>query len=1327
MTLPFLVIFFVALVTTLAYLLFTHEVNLLERKILEALKLRHAITVYSLSKTFLAKFVNKETIRKCIDFLFFSAHFEEYVELLRYHNILDDKYWFISKEADMLALDIETDLEFEKEEPREIGLIAISSSMWRELASIRLGDFSKYKDTYGIEVKHFLQTLLSLRKFEVIIGHNIYYFDKPILEEWGIDFSNVSFIDTLLLSVTILPELPSHSLEFISDFFNITYTPHLADEDAKASFCVLAFLLIFARERRILDELKQVKLKAIEGLTFLKTSPSEFREAITYYQVQYANKDELIITPDASAYGNAWYPKAISLKKLNEVKPSSIYEKLALITVKSFVASNVRNVEILEKMYTPVLEHAFALKNILEKVVEENEKVNGEGVAVEYTHLREFMTKASDKRWKKVYFKGASILKTFFSTDSEVVLSWFHERAEEVVLETIFPNEFKGYKVIMPSREKKLFLATKGKDKSFRHFQFLTSLAASIIHEYSKKVAFFTANNFEKFLCKQIMITTRSKVIEMKEDYNPLSTLRFISRISRSGYALMIFSMHTFVKSSYEATLLKPLLDVTFATNSKLYIVNYDSETLNKLGLSSFTEEVDPKNIIKVPLKARLLLFQSTSEALKVAEEIVNNVWNFKLRSYQKECIAKLLTPYTQECIAYKLPVTIVILPTGSGKSLIFQSISLLLRQKIGGTTVVVSPLLALIEDQVESLKRIGIKVCKITGYERDNLHNLLRSIELGYFSIVYLTPEQLEKESVRLSLEKADINYMVLDEVHTVWKWGKTFRPSYSFIASYLKRKLDEGFWFPVVGFTATLPSEGIEEVFEMLTGKRDYKLKEIVLEDNNIQSRSNVPENKERIQPTVLLEPNPERYVLKGPILRSNLLINVDEVPIISERPNLLLKAVQELIAWAEKNSRKPWVGVVFVSFVKSSKEQENASFLAKYLKSKLGEEVLCFHGQLNEAEKRKILQAIYSVSKGEKKEPRILITTKAFGMGVDIPNIRWIIHYMLPESLEDYYQEIGRGGRDGLPCKTVLLFGSHYDYRRMLALMRHNFVDPNFVTTIYWKLRKSSEELLSLHSLLLSYEEPSEERVRKVERALNILSNIGLLSYDLVSESKGVPRIRILFLNKTTSIQDVFSSITKEHASMMLSLRMMRRFAEELLKTESKDRQRVAAKLLEDYFSKSIDRLYREAIEEKQSKVEKTLTKYEKTYFNLIENGYIVKHVSKINKMNLARQIAELAILHIVKTKTFPPYVAVVIPHGYRKYVWQNIVKIYEEFDFLPLYPTVHVASKKRRLDEYTIKLAGVNYVFLLVTNSYMGRVASTISVPNVYRLYVRRYTR
>ncbi|MGB9760078.1 MAG: DEAD/DEAH box helicase [Thermoproteota archaeon] len=1327
MTPLFFIILFIALFTIFAYFLFTLEVNLLEKRILEALKLKYAITVYSLSKTFLAKFVNKEIIRKCIDFLFFSAHFEEYLELLRYHNVLDNKYWFISKEADMLALDIETDLELEKEEPREIGLVAISSSKWKELSSIRLDNFSKYKDTYGVEVKYFLQTLLRLRNFKVMIGHNIYFFDKPILEEWGIDFSSLSFIDTLFLSVTILPEFPSHSLEFVSDYFNVTYTPHLADEDAKASFRVFTYLLVFAKEREILDELKQVNFKAIEGLNFLKVLPPVFQESVTSYQTRYANKGELIITPDASAYGNAWYPKAINLKKLNEVKPSSVYEKLALITIKSFVTSNVRNIEILEKIFTPSLEHAVALKSILKEVVEECNRIDSEGVAVEYTHLREFMEKANTRKWKKVYFKGASILKAFFPTDSEVILSWFRERAEEIVLETIFVDEFKDYKVVIPSVEKKLFLTSKGKDKSFRHFQFLTSLAASIIHEHSKKVAFFTVNNFEKFLLKQIVLATKSKVIELKEDYNPLDTIKLVSRISRSGYALMIFSMRTFVRSSLEATLLKPLVDVTFATNSKLFIVNCDSETLNKLGLLNFTEEVNPKNMLKVPLKAQFLLFQSVDDALKAAEEIVSNVWNFKLRSYQKECIAKLLTPYTQDYIAYKLPVTIVILPTGSGKSLVFQSISLLLRQKIGGTTIVVSPLLALIEDQVESLKRRGIKVCKITGQERGNLYSLLRSIELGYFSIVYLTPEQLEKESVRRSLEKTDINYVVLDEVHTVWKWGKTFRPSYSFIASYLKRRRDEGFWFPIVGFTATLPSEGIEEVFEMLTGKRDYKLEEIALEDNSTHSRNNVPGNKGYPQPLELLEPNPERYVLKGPILRSNLLIDVNEVPIISERPDLLLKAVQELITWAEETSKKPWVGVVFVPFVKSSKEQENASFLAKYLKIKLGEEVLCFHGQLNDTEKRKVLQAIYSVSKGEKKRPRILITTKAFGMGVDIVNIRWIVHYMLPESIEDYYQEIGRGGRDGLPCKTVLLFGLHYDYRRMLALMRHNFVDPNFVTAIYWKLRKSDEELISLRSLLLSHEEPSEERIRRVERALNILSNIGLLSYDLVSESKGVLHARILLLNKSVNIKDVFSAITKERASAMLSLRMMRRFAEELLKTEPKNRQIVAAKLLEDYFSKSIDKLYREAIEEKQSKVEKTLTKYEKTYFNLIENGYVIKRVNKIDKMNLARQIAELSMLHIVKTKTFPPYVAVMIPHGYRKYVWQNIVKMYEEFDFLPLYPTVHAASKKRRLYEYNIKLSSVNCVFVLVTNSYMKQVANTLSAHNVYRLYVRRYAK
>ncbi|RLE69240.1 MAG: hypothetical protein DRJ43_04275 [Thermoprotei archaeon] len=499
------------------------------------------------------------------------------------------------------------------------------------------------------------------------------------------------------------------------------------------------------------------------------------------------------------------------------------------------------------------------------------------------------------------------------------------------------------------------------------------------------------------------------------------------------------------------------------------------------------------------------MVFDSLDEALERVEEVVAEKWGFRLRPYQRRCVAQLLLTYCREGSRVNMPLTIVLLPTGSGKSLIFQSVARVLRRRIGGTTVVVSPLLALIEDQVYSLRRRGIRVCRITGLvDSSTRSRLIRGLARGEYDLVYITPEQFQKEIVRRSFEKADINYIILDEIHTLSKWGRSFRPSYIYLAEYLRKKRSEGFWIPIAGFTATLPSGELEAVLKVLSGAEGFDIDEIGFSTDYDHS---VAEMKFQVK------------VIKGPVLRDNITINVIATPAGESRLKYLAKVVRDLIDWSEEVSGgRPWIGIVYTGFVRSTREYENVETIAEYLSQVLNEKVGYFHGQLDRREKKRILDSLYMVSRGVIRYPRIIVATKAFGMGVDIPNIRWIVHYIMPETVEDYYQEIGRGGRDGELCRAVMLFSPGYDFRRRYTLLKRSFIDPRVVFVIHEFLARYAGTdariplvilCLLVHNFMygntwkyVAYGRTLPERVDTcVRKSLNLMARLGILDYDII----------------------------------------------------------------------------------------------------------------------------------------------------------------------------------------------------------------------------------
>ena len=296
------------------------------------------------------------------------------------------------------------------------------------------------------------------------------------------------------------------------------------------------------------------------------------------------------------------------------------------------------------------------------------------------------------------------------------------------------------------------------------------------------------------------------------------------------------------------------------------------------------------------------------------------------------------------------------IFPTGSGKSLCYQLPALCLPH----LTLVVSPLLALIQDQLQFLQTKGISAASIqsmqTPAESAAVYNALSA---GEIKILFISVERLNSERFRLFLKKLPISMLVVDEAHCISEWGHNFRPDYLKLAQYRR-----DFHIPqVLLLTATATDKVIED---MAT--------KFAIEPKNI--------------------------TLTGSY-RSNLNLSVLGV---SDENKLAA-----LIPWL--NERRSAPGIIYVTL------QKTAEGLANYL-TKHGVDATAYHAGL-ESEKRVVIQQQFMSGKLP-----LIVATIAFGMGIDKSDIRFVVHYDLPKSIENYAQEIGRAGRDGLPSDCLVL---------------------------------------------------------------------------------------------------------------------------------------------------------------------------------------------------------------------------------------------------------------------------------------------------------------
>jgi len=335
-----------------------------------------------------------------------------------------------------------------------------------------------------------------------------------------------------------------------------------------------------------------------------------------------------------------------------------------------------------------------------------------------------------------------------------------------------------------------------------------------------------------------------------------------------------------------------------------------------------------------------------------------------------------------------------------------------------GAVTIVVSPLQALIQDQVDSLKRKGIKVAKLDSTVSSDVRfkTILDAI-FGNIELLYVTPERFERDELRVILNCGNVGYVILDEVHCLSTWGSTFRPSYKYMARLIASEREKRF-LPIYGFSATLPKDVLKDTLSELNVD---SIREIPVDFDTDFVSGDVPNFAGNL-------------ILRGPAIRPEIKINIIQAKNDSDKLERIIKIIKDLRDLLDKRG-EPWIGLVFASFVKSRITHENVEYIAKRIGEGIGEEVIYFHGQMSQAKKRRVISKLEKAVKSLSK-PRIVVATKAFGMGVDLPNIRFVIHAHVSDSLEDYYQEIGRGGRDRKDCYAIAVYSlDDFDEKRRL----------------------------------------------------------------------------------------------------------------------------------------------------------------------------------------------------------------------------------------------------------------------------------------------------
>ncbi|MCY4421660.1 MAG: RecQ family ATP-dependent DNA helicase, partial [Acidimicrobiaceae bacterium] len=373
------------------------------------------------------------------------------------------------------------------------------------------------------------------------------------------------------------------------------------------------------------------------------------------------------------------------------------------------------------------------------------------------------------------------------------------------------------------------------------------------------------------------------------------------------------------------------------------------------------------------------------------------------------------------------------ILPTSTGKSICYQVPALSRYDKTGALTVVISPLVALMADQVAGLEDKGITSCvAISGMlSMPERAKALERIRLGDAAIVLCSPEQLRSVSLLRALDQREIGAWVLDEAHCLSKWGHDFRPDYRYVGRFIRERAQDGATPPVLCLTATAKPDVKSEIVEYFRERLGVELR-----------------------------------VFDGGSKRTNL-----EFEVVPTTEATKLQAVHLLL---EQHLSSEEEGGAIVYCATRRRTEVVAGFLAEK-----GLSADRFHAGLQPEEKKNI-QRMFIVG-----ELRVIAATNAFGMGIDKPDVRLVVHADIPSSLENYLQEAGRAGRDQQSAHCVLLYTKD-DIDRQFTMSARSRLTRREIHSVLRALRRlrrrnkgGGEELAASVGEILAEDEEHEFR--------------------------------------------------------------------------------------------------------------------------------------------------------------------------------------------------------------------------------------------------------